>query len=209
MPFSEKPRRGKKSPPAWHATFLAMAPKIERYAKRAFRFLKAEARAECVQEVLCRACAAFARLVELNKIELAYPSALARFAVAQTRDGRKFGGRLNVHDVSSSYCQREKGITLGRLDKFDKQDEAWLEVLLEDRRAGPAEVAAIRIDFSAWLRSLPHRLRKIATFLAGGETTTAAAQRFQVSPGRISQLRQQLFHAWQRFQGEEPVCAVA
>jgi len=209
MRFSDKSRRGQKSPPAWHATFLAMVPKIESHAKRAFRYLNAEARTEAVEEVHCRACAAFARLVELNKIELAYPSVLARFAVAQTKDGRKLGGRLNVHDVSSPYCQREKGITLARLDKFDSQDEAWLEVLLEDRRAGPAEVAAIRIDFSAWLRSLPHRLRKIATFLAGGETTTAAAKRFRVSPGRISQLRQQLLHAWQRFQGEEPACTVA
>jgi len=160
-----------------------------------------------VEKALCRACAAFARLLELNKIELAYPSVLARFAVAQAKDGRKVGGRWNFHDVSSPSCQGEKGITLDRLDKFGRQDEAWLEVLLEDRHAGPAEVAAIGIDFSAWLRTLPHRLRKIATFVAGGETTTAAARRFQVSPSRISRLRQELLHAWQRFRGDEPVCA--
>jgi len=209
MSFSKEPCRGKKSAPAWHAAFLAMVPKIETHAKLAFRHLNTEARAEAVQEVICNACAAMARLVELNKIELAYPSVLARFGVAQTRDGRKVGGRLNVHDVSSPYCQREKGISIDRLDKFDKQDEAWLEVLLEDKHAGPAEVAAIRMDFAAWLRSLPRRLRKIATFLAGGKTTTAAAQRFQVSSGRISQIRRELFHAWQRFQGEDPVMAAA
>jgi hypothetical protein len=37
-----------------------------------------------------------------------YPSALARFGVAQTKDGRKVGGRLNVRDVSFPYCQRER-----------------------------------------------------------------------------------------------------
>ena len=198
----------KKSPPAWHHAFLAMLPTIQTHAQLAFRHLPAEARGEAVQEVVCNACAAFARLVELNKIELAYPSALARFGVAQTKDGRKVGGRLNVRDVSSPYCQREKGITVEHLDKFDKQDESWLEVLVEDRRAGPAEVAATRIDFQAWLRSLPRRLRKIATFLAGSETTTAAAKRFHLSQGRVSQIRAELFHAWRRFQGDEPLCGV-
>jgi len=143
MRFSVRSLRGKQFPPAWHAAFLAMLPAIETHAKLAFRHLNAEARAAVVQEVVCNACAAFARLVELNKIELAYPSVLARFGVAQTRDGRTVGARLNVRNVSPSYCQREKGISMDRLDRFDKQDEAWLEVPLEDKHAGPAEVAAI------------------------------------------------------------------
>ena len=77
MRFPNKSVRCKKSPPAWHDDFLAMVPKIERHARHAFRALRAEARAEAVQEVVCNACAAFARLVELDKIELAYPTALA------------------------------------------------------------------------------------------------------------------------------------
>jgi hypothetical protein len=209
MRSAKKSVRCKQSPPAGHHDFMAMVPKIETHAQRAFRQLNAEARGEAVQEVVCNACAAVARLVELDKVAVAYPSALARFGVAQTRGGRKVGGRLNVRDVSSPYCQREKGLTLDRLDGFDKQEEAWLEMLLEDRHAGPAEVAAMRMDFAAWLQGLPRRLRKVATFLAGGETTTAAARRFRVSPGRISQLRKELFHALQRFQGEEPAAAVA
>ena len=95
------------------------------------------------------------------------------------------------------------------MDKFDQQQEAWLEVLVEDRRAGPAEVAATRIDFSAWLRCLPRRLRKIASFLAGGENTTAAAKRFRLSPGRVSQIRQELLQNWRRFQGDDLAGAVA
>jgi hypothetical protein len=59
------------------------------------------------------------------------------------------------------------------------------------------------------MQLLPHRLRKIATFLANGETTTAAAKRFGVSLGRISQIRKELFLAWHSFQGEEPALAVA
>ena len=59
------------------------------------------------------------------------------------------------------------------------------------------------------LQLLPRRLRKIATFLANGETTGAAAKRFRLSQARISQIRKELFLAWHRFQGDEPVIAVA
>ena len=199
----------RKSPPAWHAGFLAMMPIIQTHAKIAFRHLDAEACEEAIQEVVCNACRAYSRLAELNKIGLAYPGALARFGVAQAKDGRKVGGRLNVRDVLSVHCQRKKGITVETLDKFDKEEDAWQEVLVEDRNAGPAEVAATRIDFTTWLQVLPRRLRKIAAFLANGETTTAAAKRFRISQGRISQIRGELFLAWRRFQGEEPAVAVA
>ena len=199
----------RQSPPAWHAGFLAMMPIIKTHAKIAFRYLDPEARDEAVQEVVCNACCAYSRLVDMEKTDLAYPSVLARFGVAQTRDGRKVGGKMNVRDVLSDYCQRQKDLVVERLDKLDKEEDAWYQVLVEDRRAGPAEVAATRIDFTAWLDVLPLRLRKIATFLANGETTTAAAQRFQISQGRISQIRTELFLAWHRFQGDEPVAAVA
>jgi hypothetical protein len=198
----------KKSPPAWHAGFEAMMPFIETHARIMFRHLDAEARAEMVQEVLCNACCAYARLVELGKKDLAYPSALARFGVAQAKEGRKVGGRLNICDVMSTYCQQQKHVVVEQLDKYDAEEECWQEVVVEDRHVGPAEIAATRIDFSSWLRVLPRRLRKIATFLANGETTTAAAQRFRVSQGRISQIRKELLHAWNRFQGDEPVLTV-
>ena len=76
-----KPSRSKKSQPGRHEGFLAMLPAIERHAKIAFRHLDAEAREEMVQEVICNACRAYARLAELNKTDVAYPGALARFGV--------------------------------------------------------------------------------------------------------------------------------
>lgn len=201
--------RCKKSPPAWHGDFVAMIPAIETHAKIAFRRLDAEAREEAIQEVVCNACCAYARLVELHKAKLAYPSVLARFAVAQTREGRKVGGRLNCGDVSSEYCQQKKRLLVERLDRYDSEKAAWEEILVEDRHAGPAATAITRIDFSTWLQLLPRRQRKIATFLAKGESTKTAARKFSVSPGRISQIRKELYEAWQQFQGDEPVLAVA
>jgi hypothetical protein len=90
--------------PHWHRAFLALLPEILTHAKCAFSFLKPEARAEAVQEVVANACQAYSRLVEQNKTDITYPIALARYGVKQTRDHRKVGGHLNVQDVLSRYC---------------------------------------------------------------------------------------------------------
>jgi hypothetical protein len=196
--------------PEWHQPFLAMLPAIERQAKIAFRHLDPEARADAVQEVVAYAITAFVRLVDLGRADLAYPTPLATFGIRQFRAGRRVGTKSNANDVGSPYAQVARGIQVGRLDHRDKETGEWREILLEDRRAGPAETAAARIDFAAWLKSLPRRYRRIATILATGETTKKVARRFRVSPGRVSQIRRELLDAWNRFQGEaEAPAAVA
>ena len=197
-----KQRRRRKSVPAWHARFLEMLPAIVQYARISFRHLGPEARAEAVQEVVCNTCCAVARLAELDKLDLAYPSVLARFGVAQVKDGRKTGSKLNCRDVLSPYCQRLKHVTVERLDRFDEEEDQWREAVVEDHRAGPAETAAARLDIADWFAGLPRRKRRIAQTLASGETTKQAARKFRVSPGRISQTRRELERAWQDFQGE-------
>ena len=66
-----------KPQPTWHEVFLRMAPAIKTHARLSFGHLRGEARAEAIQNVLCIACAAVARLDELNKLDLCYPSVLA------------------------------------------------------------------------------------------------------------------------------------
>lgn len=188
--------------PQWHRGFLLMLPRIRQHAAVSFRHLKPEAREEAIQEVICNALRAYVRLVQLKKVDLAYPTVLARYGVAQVKDGRKVGGKLNVHDVSSDYAQREKRFSVQRLDQYDRNEEAWLEVFIEDKHSGPAEVATTKIDFTAWLESLPYRLRRIAKLLATGEKTSVAAEKFGLSAGRISQLRRELAQSWKNFHRE-------
>ena len=113
----------------------------------------------------------------------------------------------------SEYAQHQKNFQVEPLHFFDDEENCWREVLVEDRRATPAEIAACRIDFAEWIHRLPHRQRTIAMTLAAGETTQAAARKFAVTPARISQIRQLLKESWERFQGEgkagEPQLAVA
>ncbi len=196
-----QPHTGEHSVPEWHERFLEMLPAIERHARIAFHRLDPEAKAEAVQEVTANAIVAFARLVELGKADLGYPTPLVEHGIAQFRAGRRVGSKLNVNDVTSVRCQVMKGVRVGRLDHFDEEDQEWKEVLIEDRRAGPAETACCRIDFADWLRTLSRRYRRIATTLATGETTKRVARRFRVSPGRISQIRRELKDSWEGFQG--------
>jgi hypothetical protein len=79
----------------------------------------------------------------------------------------------------------------------------WRAALIEDRRAGPAEIAAARIDLAAWFRSLSRRNRWIAKSLATGESTCGVAKQFNLSSARISQLRGELEASWLDFQGDE------
>jgi hypothetical protein len=181
---------------AWHAGFLAMLPAIRSQLKVAFRNLDPEARAEAVQEGVCNAMVAYVRLHERGETKKAYPTPLAQYAARQIRDGRKVGGKLNVKDVSSGYCQRLKHVVLERLDKWDK-DEGWMEILVEDKSATPADVARVRLDFAAWLKTLPRRDRKVALELARGDRTREVAQKYDLSDGRISQLRRELHLSWE------------
>lgn len=196
------------SPPSdttWQAAFLAMLPKIQGHAAFRFRHLPADHREENVQEVLANACVAFARLAARGMAGSATWSSLAKFAIRQVRAGRRVGGSLNKKDVSSWYSQNHSGVRMESLSRWDRAQEEWREIVVEDQQSTPADVAAFRIDFGDFLRSLPRRNKRLALLLAKGHATSFVARRFGLSASRISQLRQELFDAWQEFQ-TEPGC---
>jgi len=183
------------------AQFLALLPRIQQRARLAFRGERAERRDELVAETIANCWVAYCRLVQRGLADVAYASPLARYAIAQTRCGRRVGSSMNVRDVTSEHAQQQKKLRCQQLDQADT-DSPWQGWLVEDRRAGPAETAAARIDFRAWLATLPKRTRQIALLLARGESTQEVARRARLSPARISQMRRELYHHWRRFHGE-------
>jgi hypothetical protein len=164
---------------------------------------------ELIQEVVANAFCAFVRLVRRGKSELAYATPLAKYAIRQALGGRQVGTKPNINDVTSPYAQAARRFVVARLDRFDNGNGEWREVLVEDRRATPADTAAARIDVAEWLLSLPARDRLIAETLAMGETTSDVASKFRVSPARISQLRGQLRSSWEQFQEGAYNCRAA
>ena len=179
--------------------FQTMLPQVHRQANVAFRRLDVDSRDELIAEVIANAYCAFVRLAERGKAEIAYAVPLANFAIRQVLDGRRVGNKLNIHDVTSPYAQRRSGIRIKRIDRCNVGGDGWREIVVEDKNAGPDVVASTRIDFGDWLCSLSGKTRQIAATLATGETTGETAQQFNVSPGRISQLRRELMGSWEEF----------
>jgi hypothetical protein len=196
----EEPRRDPM--PAWHAAFLAMVPTIRKVALHAFRHTRPEQREDLVEEVIANCLVAFTRLAEQGKTHLAFATVLAGYAVAQVRCGRRVGGQLNSQDVLSGYAQRKNGFTIERLDRQSKTTGFWAEAVVEDYRTPVPDQASFRVDFPEWLSAQNHRDRQVAEALAIGERTKDVARQFQISPGRISQIRRELHDSWQEFHGE-------
>ena len=186
------------------AKFLAMLPRIRKQAVFYLRHLPRQDRADAVQEVVASSFVSYVRLIERGKSDLAYAGPLARYGAYQYLSGRRVGNRLNGHDVTSDYCQRSKRILVEQLDRFDDPTSEWDQLVVEDRRSTPADVAATRVDFRAWLESMPERTRHVAETLATGEATSHVARMFGCSASRVSQLRRELYHAWLVFTGEAP-----
>jgi hypothetical protein len=181
-------------------SFEPLLPSIHRCANYAFRHLPRARRQELVDEVIANAYVGFARLIARRLEALIYPTALANFAIRQVRAGRRVGCRQNVRDVLSPDSQARQRVSLERLDQQDAQGQ-WHQRLIADGRATPAELAACRLDFSAWLARLRPRQRQVALRLAAGDTTNEAARHFRLSAARLSQFRRELEADWNAFQG--------
>lgn len=152
---------------------------------------------------MANAFVAFSRLLDRGRRQFAFPSALARFAVAQVLDGRRVGGSLNGCDVSSEYARRRKQLQVQRLDLFNRYTAQWCEVIVEDYQTPIPDQVCFRIDFPEWLSRLPKRDRRLAEALANGDTTGEIASRFAISAGRVSQLRRELYASWERFHADD------
>jgi hypothetical protein len=191
------------APRQWKRVFLSLLPAIVAHARYAFRHLRGEARQDAVQEVIANSFVAFIALARRGKLELVYPTVLAKYAVAQANDGRRVGNRLSIRDVLSRYCQVNKHVTVERLDHFDPKEQEWTQAIVEDKTTGPANIVAFRCDFADWLKSLTRRDRRLAQFLSLGNRTSDAAKKFGVSEGRVSQLRGELAASWNAFTSDD------
>jgi hypothetical protein len=189
----------------WQAGFLSVLPAIKTHARIQFRKLPAERREEAIAETIAAACANYQLAAAQGNLDVLKPGPLADFAVRHFRTGRHVGGKQDAaKDPLSPICQRRHGV---RVDSYHAQrsgngTDGWQQVAIADRTVGIADTAAFRIDFAQWLKMLVHRDRKIVAALVSGERTSAVADRFRLSWGRISQLRRKFERLWQAFQGE-------
>ena len=193
------------SPPGWHKRFLAMVPTIIQRAQFALRDGPGEPREDLVAEAVANCLVAYVRLVRRGKESVAYPTVLAMYAIRQIRVGRRVGKKINTHDVYAQQAQSKGGYRLKQLGSPRDHRGGWQEQLVDNRQTSILDQVAFRIDFPAWLNTLPSRDRKIVDDLAIGERTGDVARKYGVSAGRISQLRRELRMSWEEFIGDRPV----
>jgi hypothetical protein len=177
------------------AQFLALLPKIQLYANFSFRHIRCpETRQENIAETVGLCWKWFRR-----------------------RCGRRVCGMERAKDILSPRAQLRFGFTVERLphslatpheDLYgevngQRQQDEYEERLRDNTRTPPPEQAAFRIDWPRFLQTLTGRDRKLARFLSLGHSAKAAAAKFNLSPGRVTQLRQQWCREWRCRQGEE------
>lgn len=183
----------------WQLGFEMLLPAIERAIRFECRRLRPQDREEFTQCAIALATRAYARLAAAGKLDQAYPSSLALYACRQARGGRDVGRSLNVRDVSSRYAQWSCGFQVRSIHLADASNGTWKELVVEDTRANPADLAQARLDFGDWLSQLTPEKRRIADILATGAGTLETAQACGLTPGRISQIRDELRRSWAQF----------
>ena len=141
-------------------------------------------------------------MAALGRQHLAFATPLARFAVAHFRAGRRVGNKLNSNDVTSVVNQRQHGFTLQSLRPGLSEEGVLIEILADNKLTPVPDQVVFRIDFPAWFRLQNQRDRKLAKFLALGNSATEAARHFGVSEACVSQVRRKLWSSWQGFQRE-------
>jgi hypothetical protein len=191
------------------ARFLAVLPRIETHARIYFRHLRCpNQREEAVAECLALAWWWFIRLVRRGKTPEAFITVLADFAARAVSSGRRLCGQEKANEVFSPMAQRRHGFMVQRLHAYDTPaGSPWEEAVQDNTQTPVAEQVIFRIDFPAWLQNRTKRDRRIIDRLLRAERTGAVAQAFDLSPGRVAQLRRHFHADWLRFgaaPGEDP-----
>ena len=185
--------------PAAGGTFLAIKPVVERHANVVFRHLRPVDLEEAVAEAVAAAFVNFLRLTLRGQNPMQFSSVMATRAAQHVKQGRLTGNKMNSSDVLSLSARLRRGFRL----QFESGDgENWAEAFTDDAHTPIPDQVSFRCDFPRWLATLTERDRRIACYLALGNSTNWVASRLGISAGRISQVRRKLQRSWYRFHGD-------
>jgi hypothetical protein len=194
---------------AAHRRFEAALPAMNKVYRYQFRKWPEPRRADAIAEARAATWCAWHGLLRRGKDPTEVgPTGIATRCCQPVKRGRKTGNAARGRsclDILDRRARKALGVKVLRLDRRgaagpDAAPEGWRAWLAEDNRVGPADEACFRLDFQAWLGSLPARKRKIAMLLAASESTGEVARAMGVTPGAISQTRTWLEASWGAFQ---------
>jgi hypothetical protein len=183
------------------ARFAKIQPLIDRYAPMLTHRLRCPGRSDdAVAELTGLTWAYFVHLAKKGRDASQFPASLVYRAAQHVRSGRRLCGQEPMKDPLSWTCQKQRGFTVHCLPDFAKlEGNAYDEVLHDNTQTPVDEQVQFRIDWPAFLQTRSERDRALIGQMALGERTLDLADDFGVSPARISQLRAEYQHAWNRF----------
>jgi hypothetical protein len=189
---------------ALHQGFLSILPRIELHAHVFFRHLRCHHKKEdAVQEVVAISWKWYVRATEKGKDVHEFVSTLAGYAARHVKSGRKLCTQDRAGDVISPLAQQRKGFVVASLPDGSSLDGNVLDVALHDNTRSPVpDQVCFRIDFPAWLNTLSERDMRVVEDLMAGERTLDVADKYGLSPARVSQLRRAFMDGWQTFCGD-------
>jgi len=199
---------------ALHVTFLDLLPKLQTHAKIYFRHVRCPAaRAERVAETVALAWKWLVRLHEKGKDVDQFPMVFIYLVARAVKSGRRLCGQEKARDAMSPLAQQRHNFVVESLPSstpcsYDnlyarphgqQRQDAFEERLCDNTVTPVPDQAQFRIDFPAWLQTLTGRERRLIHAMARNERTTDLSKEFELSQGRISQLRKEFHQGWTRF----------
>jgi hypothetical protein len=168
-------------------------PVVRAYAYQAFAAFDPDRRAECVAEAVSAAFVSFVSLLKRRRASKVTPGRLAYFAVKHVRSGRHVGGSQNGAQDGMTPRNGRSPVRFGTIEDLPY---VLQDALVDNTQPPVPEQAAFRIDFSAFLAGQPEKKQEVAMLLAQGHRAKDVASAVGVSPGRVTQIRQELHEEW-------------
>jgi hypothetical protein len=198
--------------------FLTLLPRIENCARFHFRGRRcASGKADAIAETVALCWKWFCRLAQGGKDMAAFLPTLVSFAARSVKTGRRLCGQERARDVLSFRAQQRGDFTVESLpltparsrhvleDTLNSRDEldGYADRLRDNTQTPVPDQAAFRIDWPRFFKTLSSRDRRLAGFLSLVNSALAAARKFGLSPGRVTQLRQKWCRDWRALEDED------
>lgn len=193
-----------------HRAFDEALGRIDDAIRYSFRRWPRRLREEAFAEARAYTWAAWSGLLARGRDPVAIGVvAIAANSCRAVKNGRSVGAERacgrGAMDALDPRALRRLGLRVFPIEEMAADPTgSWADWLGARGRYGPADAAAFRVDFAAWLGDLPARKRRMAELLAEGLGTGEVARRLAVTPAAISQARTWLDRSWGQFQGEAP-----
>lgn len=151
---------------------------------------------ELTQEAECLAWQSALRLIKRGARPWEWPWGFARTVVRAVSGGARFTPHKRAQSPFR-LTSRDGGPV--------RHGPDFLATLGTAPGEDPAAQVAVKLDMSAWLDSLPPRLRELAGALAAGGTTGEVAAARGTSLSAVSNARRELERSWKSFCGAEVI----